>query len=222
VPLRLVLADDHVLVRQGLRALLEEGGFVVVGEAADGREAVRMVRNANPDVAVLDIAMPNFNGLSAALELSRTAPTVRVLVLSEHAEQQYVGEALRCGVRGYVLKSQAAHELVTAIRRVCRVEVYLSPGISGAVAAACASPDLIEAELTLRERQGAAADRRGVLEPGGRRESGHQSQDGGVAPLKSHAQARDPRHGGAGALRDPARADQGLTSACRGPRQPQR
>jgi len=122
--IRLVLADDHVLVRQGLRTLLESAGFVVAGEAADGREAVQLVRTENPDVAVLDISMPHFNGLNAALELARICPRVRLVVLTQHDEPQYVAEALRCGVKGYVLKSQAARDLVRAIEGVCRGEVY--------------------------------------------------------------------------------------------------
>ena len=150
---RLVLADDHVLVRQGLKSLLESQGFVVAGEAADGHDAVRLVRGQNPDVAILDISMPHFNGLNAALELARTCPRVKVIVLTQHDEQQYVAEALRCGVKGYVLKSQAARDLVHAIRSVCRGEVYLSPGVSGAVASAYASPKLASDALSVRERQ---------------------------------------------------------------------
>jgi two-component system, NarL family, response regulator NreC len=153
VPVRLILADDHVLVRQGLKSLLETEGFIVAAEAADGREAVRLARTENPDVAVLDISMPHFNGLSAALELGRVAPGVRVIVLTQHDEQQYVSEALRSGVRGYVLKNQAARDLVQAIRSVCRGEVYLSPGVAGAIAEAYAGPKADAAPLSVRERQ---------------------------------------------------------------------
>jgi len=153
VGIRLVLADDHVLVRQGLKTLLESAGFVVAGEAADGREAVRLVRAENPDVAVMDISMPLFNGLNAALELGRLCPRVKLVVLTQHDEQQYVTEALRCGVKGYVLKSQAARDLVQAIEGVCRGEVYLSPGVAGAVAEAYLAPQHASAALSVRERQ---------------------------------------------------------------------
>jgi two-component system, NarL family, response regulator NreC len=153
VPVRLVLADDHTLVRQGLRTLLESEGFVVAGEAADGREAVRLVHAENPDVVVLDIGMPLFNGLGAALELARAAPAVRMIVLTQHDEEQYVTEALRCGVKGYVLKGQAARDLVHAIRRVVAGDVYLSPGVAGALARAYSAPDLPATTLSLRERQ---------------------------------------------------------------------
>ena len=150
--IRLVLADDHVLVRQGLKTLLQSAGFVVAGEAADGREAVRLVRSENPDVAVLDISMPQFNGLNAALELARLCPRVKLVLLTQHDEPQYVTEALRCGVRGYVLKSQAARDLVQAIEGVCRGEVYLSPGVASAVAEAYLAPQHTTA-LSVRERQ---------------------------------------------------------------------
>jgi DNA-binding NarL/FixJ family response regulator len=153
VTIRLVLADDHVLVRQGLRKLLESAGFVVAGEAADGREAVRLVHIENPDLAVIDIGMPQFNGLNAALELTRSHPHVRLIVLTQHGESQYVSEALRCGVKGYVLKSQAARDLVRAIEGVSRGEVYLSPGVASAVADACASPAGGVDGLSVRERQ---------------------------------------------------------------------
>jgi two-component system, NarL family, response regulator NreC len=153
VTIRLVLADDHVLVRQGLRKLLEGAGFVVAGEAADGREAVRLVHSENPDVAVIDIGMPLFNGLNAALELTHSAPKVRLIVLTQHDEAQYVTEAIRCGVKGYVLKNQAARDLVRAIEEVCRGEVYLSPGVASAVAEACAEPGRGADGLSVRERQ---------------------------------------------------------------------
>jgi len=153
VPVRLVLADDHILVRQGLRSLLESQGFVVAAEAADGHEAVRLARTEKPDIAVLDIGMPHFNGLNAALELQRTCPRVKVIVLTQHDEQQYVAEALRAGVKGYVLKSQAARDLLHAIRSVCRGDVYLSPGVAAAVAHAYTAPPDTKCVLSLRERQ---------------------------------------------------------------------
>jgi two-component system, NarL family, response regulator NreC len=151
--LRVALADDHVLVRQGIRALLEGAGLQVVGEAADGNEVLRVVQRERPDAVVLDISMPNFNGLAAAERLGRSCPEARVIILTRHDEQQYVTEALRSGVRGYVLKQQAATDLVRAIREVCSGQVYLSPGVSRAVADFHASPAGDAAVLSLRERQ---------------------------------------------------------------------
>ncbi len=153
MPIRVILADDHALIRQGLAALLEREGFVVEGQAADGREAVRLAQNLSPDAVVMDISMPQFNGLNAALELARTCPRTPTVLLTRHDENQYVAEALRCGVRGYVLKSQAANDLVHAINEVCRGQVYLSPGISRAVADACLSPKAAGETLSVRERQ---------------------------------------------------------------------
>jgi DNA-binding NarL/FixJ family response regulator len=151
--IRVVLADDHVLVRQGVRALLEREGITVVGEAADGQEAQRLVQRENPDAAVMDVSMPLFNGLDAALSLSRTNPRTRLILLTRHNEDQYVAEALRCGVRGYVLKDQAANDLVRAIRDVCSGQVYLSPGVTRAVMEAYANPEGPKDTLSPRERQ---------------------------------------------------------------------
>src|SRR5260221_9891310 len=152
--IRVILADDHILVRQGVRALLEREGILVVGEATDGQEAQRLVQREDPDAAVMDISMPKFNGLDAALSLSRTNPRTRLILLTRHNEQEYVAEALRCGVRGYVLKDQAASDLVRAIREVCNGQVYLSPGVSRAVVEAYANPDQPKNTLSARERQG--------------------------------------------------------------------
>jgi DNA-binding NarL/FixJ family response regulator len=151
---RVVLADDHAMVRQSLRALLEREGFVVLGEAADGQEAVRLVLSESPDVAVMDISMPLFNGLDAAMELSSTCPKTKIILLTQHDEKPYVAQAMRCGVKGYVLKTQAANDLVQAIREVCRGQVYLSPGVSRAVVEAYSEPVRAgDPPLSLRERQ---------------------------------------------------------------------
>ncbi|MDE2220889.1 MAG: response regulator transcription factor [Gammaproteobacteria bacterium] len=150
--IRVVLADDHVVVRQALRALLEREGLEVVGEAADGRAAARQAIQLRPDIAVLDISMPLFNGLDAAREILRSSLSTRVLVLTHHDETEYVAEALRCGVQGYVLKKQAANELVRAIQQVHGGQIYLSPGVSGAIAAAYGDARQPVA-LSVRERQ---------------------------------------------------------------------
>src|SRR5260370_4788881 len=130
MPTRLLLADDHSLVRQGLKALLERQGFQVASEASDGQEAVRLAAKVQPEVAILDISMPVLNGLDAARELLKSSPKTKVVLLTQHDEDHYVTEALRAGSKGYVLQSQAAHDLVHAIREVCSGAVYLSPSIS--------------------------------------------------------------------------------------------
>ena len=154
MPTRLLLADDHVLVRQGFKTLLEREGFQVVGEASDGHEAIRLAAKDRPDVAVLDITMPLLNGLDACREIRKGSPKTKVILVTQHNEDHYVTEALRAGAKGYVLKSQAANELVQAIHQVCRDGIYLSACISRALVEAFTSKTELPAEhLTERERQ---------------------------------------------------------------------
>jgi len=128
---RVLLADDHQVVRQGLRELLTKEGFQVVAEAADGREAVRLAQELCPDIAVVDLSMPLLNGVDAAREIQRSSPRTAVILLTMHTEDPYVLSALRAGIRGYVLKSQATADLLQAIHDVARGSVYLSPRVSG-------------------------------------------------------------------------------------------
>jgi DNA-binding NarL/FixJ family response regulator len=154
MPIRVVLADDHVLVRQGLKSLLEREGFQVIAEASDGQEALRRVQMLKPDIAVLDITMPVLNGLDAARQMSLSSPKAKIILLTQHDEGQYLSEALDAGVKGYVLKSQVANDLIQAMRQVSRGEVYLSPGVSGAVVEAYRSKSEKPRDpLTSRERQ---------------------------------------------------------------------
>jgi DNA-binding NarL/FixJ family response regulator len=153
-PIRVLLADDHTIVREGLRSLLRREGFMVVGEAADGHEAVALAQQVQPDVAVLDLKMPNLNGLEAARALQEVAPGCRLIVLSMHTGDAYVLEALRAGVKGYVLKSQAWADLVQAIREVLQDRTYLSPSMAQNVLTAFTSGNAIpEDPLTPRERE---------------------------------------------------------------------
>jgi DNA-binding NarL/FixJ family response regulator len=131
--IRVVLADDHKMVRQGLRALLEREGFNVVAEASDGPQALRFVEELKPDIAVLDLSMPLMNGIIVAKAIHRNGSPTKILALTVHTEASYVLEALQAGARGYVLKSCAAEELVLAIREVLRGSTYLSSGISNVV-----------------------------------------------------------------------------------------
>jgi DNA-binding NarL/FixJ family response regulator len=153
--IRVLLADDHAIVREGLRALLtREADIQVVAEAGDGREALRLSQQARPDVAAMDLSMPLLNGLEAARQMAGWERGPRSILLTMHAEDRYVLEALRAGVRGYVLKKQAGADLVRAIREVAGGGVYLSPGISAAVIEAIRSPAALPEEtLTARERE---------------------------------------------------------------------
>ena len=138
--MRIILADDHALVRAGIRALLESlDGVEVVGEAADGHGALRLIREQRPDIAFLDISMPGLNGLEATARAAKEFPQTRVIVLSMHAEEEYVYRAFRAGTTGYLLKNAERSELEQAVRAVARGEVWLSPGVSTRVAAAFAA-----------------------------------------------------------------------------------
>jgi DNA-binding NarL/FixJ family response regulator len=149
-----LLADDHPIVRQGLHALLEREGLDVVAEAADGHEAVSLAREHRPDLAVIDLVMPRLNGLGAALQIQRESPGTKSILLTMHTERQCVLEAMRNGLRGYVIKTQAAADLVQAIREVGRGTVYLSPGVSGTLVEAYLSKtEPPEDPLTPRERE---------------------------------------------------------------------
>lgn len=127
---RILVADDHQVVRQGLRTILDREGFDIVGEAADGGEAVSLAMELQPDVIVMDIGMPVMTGIQAATEIRKSVPSARPILLTVHTEHGYVLEALRSGVRGYVLKSRASGELIEAIREILNGGMYLSPGIS--------------------------------------------------------------------------------------------
>jgi DNA-binding NarL/FixJ family response regulator len=125
--IRLVLADDHAIVRQGLRALLEtDQGCEVVGEAADGLTALQLIDTLQPDVAVLDLQMPDLGGLEVARRVQQQAPGTRVIILSMHGDEPFVQEALRYGVKGYVLKGSSTSELVSAVQAAVAGKRFLS------------------------------------------------------------------------------------------------
>jgi DNA-binding NarL/FixJ family response regulator len=154
LPFRVVLADDHHLLRQGVRALLEANGLTVVGEAGDGREAIRIVQETQPDFAVLDVMMPLLNGLDVVREIRRVSPHTKSLLLTMHTDDSFVMESLRVGVKGYLLKTQTVEDVVQAIREVSKGSFYLSPGISQAVIQAyLAKTELPPDPLTTRERE---------------------------------------------------------------------
>ncbi len=130
-PLRVLLAEDHTLVRAGIRALLESlEGIEVVAEAADGREALRLAQTHHPDILLMDITMKELNGLEAAARLAKERPSTRVIILSMHADQAYVHQALQAGARGYLLKGSDLTELELALKAVARGDTYLSPAVS--------------------------------------------------------------------------------------------
>jgi DNA-binding NarL/FixJ family response regulator len=132
--LRVLLADDHALMRAGIRALLDRlPGVEVVGEAGNGREALEMIKRSAPNVLLMDISMPELGGLEALPRIVKSFPAVKVLILSRHASEEYVLRALRCGAAGYMLKEAAVEELALAIKAIAKGDTYLSPLISRTV-----------------------------------------------------------------------------------------
>jgi two-component system, NarL family, response regulator NreC len=129
--IRILLGDDHTLVRQGFRKILEgRPDWEVVAEASDGRDAVRQAAAVEPDVAVLDIGMPLLNGIEAARQITRRHPNIRVLILSMHSDEAYIIQALKAGARGYLLKDSADVELIRGIAAVAAGKSYFSPAVS--------------------------------------------------------------------------------------------
>jgi two-component system, NarL family, response regulator NreC len=129
--IRILLADDHTVLRSGLRALLSaQADLEVVGEAAEGGEALRLAQMLKPDVAVMDIGMPGVSGIDATARIRRELPSTKVLILSMHDDQGYLRQALRAGASGYVLKKAADTELLAAIRAASRGEVFLDPSLA--------------------------------------------------------------------------------------------
>jgi DNA-binding NarL/FixJ family response regulator len=159
---RILLVDDHQLFRNGMRALLEQqGDFTIIGEAQDGREALRLAQEQRPDVVIMDISMPGMNGLEAARQLTEAKPSVKVLVVSMYADRRFVVAALEAGAAGYLLKDCAGEEFMQAIYAVLANQTYLCPRIAGFVAEAFRKPQVApdtvspsnSSPLTTRERE---------------------------------------------------------------------
>jgi DNA-binding NarL/FixJ family response regulator len=133
-PIRVVVADDHAILREGIKVLLQgQADIAVVGEAEDGHQAVQRCQELRPDVVLMDIAMPGLGGYEATLEIRRLMPTIRVLVLTQYDNKEYVLRFLRAGAAGYVIKKAVATEVLSAIRAVARGETYLHAAVAGAV-----------------------------------------------------------------------------------------
>lgn len=129
--IKVIIADDHTIVRKGLCALLDgENDIDVIGEAENGREAIKQVEKLMPDVVLLDISMPGLNGLETTRQLKKKFPKIRIIILTMHDNEEYIFETLRAGASGYLVKRSAPNELISAIKAVCRGGSFLSPSIS--------------------------------------------------------------------------------------------
>lgn len=149
-----MLADDHTIVRQGLKLILSaHEDLEVVGEAANGREAVELADKLRPDIVLMDVQMPELNGIEAAKKMVAAHPRVRILVLSMHKEAVYVREILKAGARGYILKDAIDTELLNAIRSVAKGDGYISPAVAGALNEKTKDPSNPVDTLSPRERE---------------------------------------------------------------------
>lgn len=151
--IRVLVADDHALVREGISALLRISSDIeVVGEAADGIEAIEKARKLKPDIVLMDVGMPRLGGLEATLELRKTEPDIRILVLTQYDDKEYIARFLKAGVSGYLLKKAVGNELVNAIRAVQRGEIYLFSSVAAEVVAGYLGRDKRPVEEDLYEK----------------------------------------------------------------------
>ncbi len=214
-PFRILLADDHEVVRAGLRALLEEqSGWEVVAEAVDGRDAVEKASKLRPDAVVIDIAMPSLNGLEAVRQIVKAVPNAKVLVLTMYDSDPLIQQVLQAGARGYLLKSDAGRDLVSAIEALRRNKTFFTPKVSQMVLEGYLDENPkdkdkeLESEaeslrLTSRQREIVQLLAEGKEQQGSGCRAGFERKDRRDAPRQHHAEARLPLGYGVGALRDP-------------------
>ena len=157
---RVLISEDHTLLREGLKSLLQKTGIEVAGEAADGRSAVQLAKKVSPHVVILDISMPVLNGIEATQQIVREVPQAKVIVMSMHSESHFVLGALRAGAAGYLVKDAAFEELLVALRSVLKGQTYLSPAIAGVVVKASGSArptsskrEFLRRKTSTRERE---------------------------------------------------------------------
>ncbi len=195
-----LLADDHQIVREGFRSLLgHELDIEVVGEAANGREAVQLTRKLRPEVVVMDIAMPLLNGLEATRQIRKNFPDTKVLILSAHNDAAYVDQAALIGAAGFLLKQTSSHDLATAIREVHKGDTFFSAAISKRIKDR--SQKLLDREGQFKNKYNRLSSREvevlqliaeGMPNKTSRRGTGRERQNGGQASAASHGQARHP------------------------------
>ena len=192
-----LLAEDHQIVREGFRSLLkQERDIEVVGEAETGRQAVQLTGKLRPDVVVMDIAMPQLNGLEATRQIRKEFPDTKVLILSAHSDEAYVEQVAELGAAGFLLKQTSSHDLATAIREVQKGNTFFNPAIArtpaGSRQKAGGAGRAVQAERQPAEFArdgGAPTDRRRQAQQTSRRGTGRELQNSGQTPAASHEQA---------------------------------
>lgn len=152
-PYSIILADDHAMFRQGIRKILEEQGLQIIAEAKDGFELLKLLEKTQPDLIILDISMPNLQGLEAAREIKKVYPATKVLLLTMHRRKDFLRQAILAGAAGFLLKEDADSELLTAIRRIQEGKRYISPVLSNELTDIILEKDQTPDPLTPRERQ---------------------------------------------------------------------
>ena len=198
--IKLLVADDHEVVRKGFRAILEaQRDCEVVGEAGDGRRAVEMARELRPDIVVLDVSMPQLNGLEAARQILKSRPQTKILILTMHESDSLIREVLDTGARGYILKSDAGHDLVSAVEALRMNKTFFTSRVTQMILDGYlkSDPRPAESELGARPPDAAAARNRAIA---GRRKkqqgdcggAGPERQNGGNAPRQHHEKTRLP------------------------------
>jgi len=210
--IRIVIADDHQIVRQGLRTLLErEADMQVVAEAEDGRRAVSLARELIPHVIVMDVEMPDLNGIEATRQILTEYPQIKIIALSMYSDRRFVTNMLKSGVSGYLLKDCAFEELVQAIRLAMSNRIYLSPGVADVVVKDYANHTPAPSQPVFRAHHpragGVAAFIRGQAHQPNRRSPAHQHQDGGNPPPADYAQAGHEERGRTHQIRHPGRTN---------------
>ena len=198
--IRLMLADDHRMLREGLRRSMTDQGFDVVGEAGDGDEAVRLADKLRPDVVLMDVTMPEIDGVEATRQIKSSMPEIKIVMLTMHADQDVLAEAIRAGASGYLVKDCSTEEIASAVRMAVSGETALSPQLAASMldevrrldrdAGFGATED--EPHHQPPRGRGAPAHRRRLLDPRGRRAALHLPEDGQEPPGVDLPEARRP------------------------------